>query len=145
MKCPVDTTELTPSRRDGLDVETCPSCKGFWLTRQELDELEDEAFEPFDYRKGTRVLESEASARKCPECGEVMRQFDYRAYDLLLEFCPAGHGFWLDAGEDKRVLELMRQEESREERSHSAEARWASELRHLRSGAFIDKLRELFR
>src|SRR5579871_1721979 len=140
MKCPVDNAELAPAHRDGLDVEACPTCKGMWLTREELDELEDEALELFDYEKGTLVLESEPSERKCPECGEAMRQFDYRAYDLLLEYCPAGHGFWLDAGEDRRVLELIRQEEDHEERSHKAEARWAAELRHLRSGGVIEKL-----
>jgi len=67
----------------------------------------------------------------------------YRLYDLPLEYCEQGHGYFLDAGEDDRVLNLMRQEEKRLKRSERAETLWAAHLKHLRSGAFLEKLKNL--
>jgi Zn-finger nucleic acid-binding protein len=145
MKCPNCGAELVETKRDGVDAQGCPACKGAWLSRQELDQLENKAFDLGDDEKGSLVFSSAPSARKCPQCGEPMRSFSYRLYDLELEFCEAGHGYWLDADEDKRVLDLMREEEARVKRSERAEDRWSSLLRHLRSHAFIDRLGDLMR
>ncbi len=142
MKCPNCGSELTPAKRDGLEVEACPSCNGIWMTQQELAQLEDEAFDLG--KKGTLVFNPEPSSRTCPECGAGLKRFQYRDYDLELEFCDAGHGYWLDAGEDKRVLELMRKEERALERKFSAEDSWSSHLRHWRSRSFFDRLKDLF-
>ena len=74
-----------------------------------------------------------------------MKRFQYRAYDLEMDFCEDGHGYWLDENEDKRVLELMKEEEAELERKVLAEDRWASHLQHLRSGFFLDKVVEFLR
>lgn len=145
MKCPTCDTGLSKGKRRGIDMDTCPTCKGMWLTRQELEQLEDEAFDLGDDKKGSLIFGSEPTTRKCPQCGEPMRQFQYRDYDLALDFCEAGHGFWLDDGADKRVLELMEKEEAGLERKVLAEDKWASQLQRLRSGSFLDKVRDLFR
>ena len=145
MKCPDDGTELATTTHHGVAVEACPACKGMWLGPKELDALEDEAFDLGDHEKGTLIFAVEPSTRACPECGAALQGFQYRLYDLPLEFCPAGHGYWLDAGEDDRVLTLMREEERRLKRSEQAETRWAAHLRHLRSGDFFEKLRDLLR
>ncbi len=145
MKCPNCGSELASAKRHGVDVEACPSCKGLWLNVQELDQLEDEAFDLGDTQKGTLVFASEPSDRACPECGKPLRGFQYRLYDLALEYCEAGHGYWLDAGEDDRVLALMREEENRLKRSTHAESLWAAHLRRLRTGDFLEKLRDLLR
>jgi Zn-finger nucleic acid-binding protein len=73
-----------------------------------------------------------------------MRRFQYRAYDLEMDFCEDGHGYWLDDEGDKRVLELMKKEEAGLERKVLAEDRWTSYLQHLRSGSFLDKIQDLF-
>ena len=104
MKCPNCDTDLVNAKRDGIDMEVCQSCKGMWLSRQELEQLEDEVFDLGDDKKGTLVFESTAAARKCPECGNPMNRFEYRFYDMEMDFCGDGHGFWLDEGEDKKVL-----------------------------------------
>jgi Zn-finger nucleic acid-binding protein len=145
MKCPSCSAELVELKRDGVDAEGCPACRGTWLSRQELDQLENKAFDLGDDEKGSLVFSSTPSDRKCPQCGEPMRTFSYRLYDLELEYCEAGHGYWLDADEDKRVLDLMREEEARVMRSVRAEDRWSSLLRHLRSHGFIDRLGDLLR
>jgi Zn-finger nucleic acid-binding protein len=143
MKCPDDGTELAPARHHGVDVDQCPSCKGMWLSPKELDALEDEGFDLGDREKGTLVFAAEPSPRACPECGGSLQGFQYRLYDLPLEFCASGHGYWLDAGEDDRVLTLMREEETRLKRAERAEDRWAGQLRRLRAPGFFEKLRGL--
>ena len=94
-------------------MEICPSCQGMWLNRKELTQLEDEVFDFGDNDKGSLMLGSTPTGRKCPQCGNTMKTFRYRFYDLDLDFCEEQHGYWLDAGEDKRVLELMKKEKKK--------------------------------
>ena len=145
MKCPDGHGDLAETTRDGVHAEVCPTCSGIWLSAQELNQLEDETFHLGDDEKGSLVFSATVSTRDCPVCEAPMKRFAYRLYDLELEFCEAGHGYWLDAGEDKRVLALMKEEEARLKRSTKAEHHWASLLQHLRSGSFLDKARDLFR
>lgn len=41
MICPFDATQLQVVNRSGVDIDWCPSCKGVWLERGELDKLID--------------------------------------------------------------------------------------------------------
>jgi len=41
MNCPVDSTPLTMTERQGVEIDYCPSCRGVWLDRGELDKLID--------------------------------------------------------------------------------------------------------
>jgi len=52
MKCPDCNADLVQKKRDGVEMDVCQSCQGMWLTRQELNELEDEVFDFGDQRKG---------------------------------------------------------------------------------------------
>ena len=142
MKCPNCDGELTLTKRGGVAMEMCAACKGMWLTPQELNQLEDKVFDFGDDEKGTLVFEPADDSRKCPECGQPMKSFQYRLWDLDMDFCERGHGYWLTADEDKRVLELMKREEHDLGRKILAEDRWAAHLRYLQSGSFMDRLRE---
>ena len=61
MKCPNDNTDLVQAKRDGLEVEACPTCNGMWLSRQELNQLEDETFHLGDEEKGALVASPRAT------------------------------------------------------------------------------------
>ncbi|MCW3838051.1 zf-TFIIB domain-containing protein [Sphingomonas canadensis] len=37
--CPVDGTALVPNERQGIEIDYCPSCRGVWLDRGELDKI----------------------------------------------------------------------------------------------------------
>ncbi|NYT40216.1 zf-TFIIB domain-containing protein [Sphingomonas sp. R-74633] len=37
--CPVDGTVLVPVERSGIEIDHCPSCRGVWLDRGELDKI----------------------------------------------------------------------------------------------------------
>ena len=143
MKCPDCGVDLAQAKRDGVEMEICPSCQGMWLTSQELVQLEDEVFDFGDDEKGSLMLGSQPSTRKCPQCGKAMKTFQYRLYDLDLDFCEDQHGYWLDAGEDKRVLDLMKKEEKNLGRKVLAEDRFAAHLQFLRSGSFMDRIHDL--
>jgi Zn-finger nucleic acid-binding protein len=39
MKCPIDNTELAMADRQGIEVDYCPTCRGVWLDRGELDKI----------------------------------------------------------------------------------------------------------
>src|SRR3984957_8539962 len=143
MKCPNCDNELMQTKREGIDLEYCPSCRGMWLTRQELEELEDEVFDFGDDEKGTLIFNATATSCKCPQCGKLMKRFKYRLYDLEMDFCEDGHGYWLEADEDKRVLELMKEEEKNLGRKVLAEDRFAAHLQYLRSGSIVDRIRDL--
>ena len=142
MKCPNCDADLVQKKRDGIEMEVCPSCSGMWLTSQELAQLEDEVFDFGDDEKGSLMLGSAPTARKCPQCGKLLKSFQYRLYDLEMDFCEDQHGYWLEADEDKRVLALMKEEESNLGRKVLAEDRFAAHLQYLRSGSFLDHIRD---
>src|SRR3546814_17931375 len=41
MKCPVDNETLVMTERNGVEIDYCPSCRGVWLDRGELDKIID--------------------------------------------------------------------------------------------------------
>ena len=145
MKCPKCNADMIPTNRHGIAVNYCQSCKGMWLEHQELEELEDKVFDFGDDEKGTLIFSSTTTTAKCPECDALLRRFKYRLYDLEMEYCENGHGYWLDEDEDTRVLELMRKEETKFQRKLLAEDKWTAMVQHMHSGSFFSKVRDLFR
>ena len=43
MACPVDGTTLVMSERSGIEIDYCPTCRGVWLDRGELDKIIERA------------------------------------------------------------------------------------------------------
>jgi Zn-finger nucleic acid-binding protein len=39
MACPIDGTQLVMSERQGIEIDYCPTCRGVWLDRGELDKI----------------------------------------------------------------------------------------------------------
>ena len=39
MKCPIDSSELQMTERQGVEIDYCPQCRGVWLDRGELDKI----------------------------------------------------------------------------------------------------------
>ncbi len=137
MNCPKCSTALTKKYYKGMmEVDYCPVCRGMWLDFDELDRLEDIAFDD-DSFKGSLVHRENKTQYKCPACGENLHEFQYRLYDLMIDYCPGRHGFWLDAGEDERVLAIMHTQYDRIKRKKSAETGWKQLLHGLHS--FINK------
>jgi Zn-finger nucleic acid-binding protein len=41
VNCPVDGNTLVMSERQGVEIDYCPTCRGVWLDRGELDKIID--------------------------------------------------------------------------------------------------------
>lgn len=39
MKCPIDNATLVMTERNGVEIDYCPTCRGVWLDRGELDKI----------------------------------------------------------------------------------------------------------
>ncbi len=144
MNCPRCNGELRVENYRGVEVDRCHTCSGMWLDYGELDQLEDTVFDK-DELKGSLMFRSFDSELVCPKCEGRMQRFNYRAYNMELDFCEQEHGVWLDAGEEKRVVELMKQRIKDLNRKAKAEKEWGNFLTKLRSPSFFDKAKGLFR
>lgn len=144
MNCPRCDSELVVENYQGIEVDRCPNCAGLWLDYGELDQLEDTVFDQ-DKLKGSLMPRSFQGELVCPKCGGRMQRFYYRAYNLELDFCEQGHGWWLDAGEEKRVLELMEQRIKDLHRKAKAEVEWGAFLAKLRSPSTFNKIKRRLR
>jgi Zn-finger nucleic acid-binding protein len=38
-KCPDDHVKLVTAERQGIEIDYCPTCRGVWLDRGELDKI----------------------------------------------------------------------------------------------------------
>src|SRR5690242_9727097 len=95
LTCPRDgTSALQTVREHGIEIDRCPMCRGAWYDYDELGTLE-QTVASSDYATGMIEYAKRDSTLKCPAGGEQMVAFNYRAYNLELDACPAEHGFWL--------------------------------------------------
>ncbi len=132
MKCPRCQADLVAEQEyHGIEVDRCPSCDGRWLDLDELDQLEATVASTSEERRATVRYAEHRSELLCPVCSKPMTAFDYRAYDLELDCCEE-HGFWLDAGEEARVREIIQERVRDLARAQSAEASWGHFLGGLR-------------
>ena len=70
MQCPTDGTTLTMSERSGIEIDYCPTCRGVWLDRGELDKIID--------RSLTQAAPAPAPARAAaPEPAPAYEQRGY--------------------------------------------------------------------
>jgi Zn-finger nucleic acid-binding protein len=150
MKCPRDDVELVVEHHHGIEVDHCPSCSGRWLDHHELDHLEATVVSTEEQRIATIQYAKRDSEINCPVCGKQMIAFNYRAYNLEMDTCEDEHGFWLDAGEDGRVRDIIEDRIKGLQRSSSAEAAWDGFLDGLRGGgsggtSLFGKLGGMFR
>jgi Zn-finger nucleic acid-binding protein len=119
-----------------MEVDCCPNCRGMWLDFDELDRLEDVVFDD-DLHKGSLIHHETETYYSCPHCESKLQEFQYRLYDLKLDTCRNGHGFWLDAGEDVRVMGIMAIRAAEIQRKVDAESEWRGVLKQMH--AFLKK------
>ena len=141
MKCPKCGGELKSETYLNILIDRCDSCHGIWLDEKELDQMEDTQWSD-DELKGTLQSHETASDLSCPKCAKKMVKFNYRYYNLELDTCPDLHGFWLDNGEEKQLIELIKKDKSNAKRSMKAEDEWAFSLGRMQSKTFMEKVKQ---
>jgi len=143
MLCPRCTVELNVEYHEGIQVDHCPSCNGRWLDQPELDDLEATVASEAE-RRATIVYSPRPSELACPKCGKRMTAFNYRAYNLEVDTCEDNHGFWLDAGEEGRVRDIVEERVRGLARSASAEQAWGKFLGSMRRRSVWDQIKGIF-
>jgi uncharacterized protein len=144
MKCTKCNGEFKTEMFRGIEIDRCTSCQSIWLDYDELDQLEDTVW-PEDESKGSVFFGTRYSPIKCPKCGVVMKMINYRYYDLELELCLNSCGFYLDANEEKRILELIEKEKNDFNRKVKSEDEWAKSLIRMKTKSFLDKLKSFLK
>ena len=143
MKCPRCDVDLVIEHHAGIEVDHCPSCNGRWLDHGELDQLEATVASE-DERRATVSYAERPSELNCPKCGKRMTAFNYRAYNVEMDTCEDEHGFWLDAGEEGRVRDIMEERVRGLARAASAEDAWGKFLGHLGKRSVWDNIKGKF-
>ncbi len=67
MLCPVCQTGLSMSDRSGVEIDFCPSCRGVWLDRGELDKIIERSTAP-----AAREMEPQRGSDRRGEAGGLM-------------------------------------------------------------------------
>ena len=106
MNCPNCNKELIVVERNGIELDYCPDCNGFWFDNKEWDLLHERLvisdsskLMNLDLLQPVNVQEA---PKCCPYCNSKMDKI--LAYWVVLDRCPKGHGVWFDKGECSRVF-----------------------------------------
>ena len=114
MKCPACKELLCTIDYEGIEIETCPECKGEWLDSDELKHVvkaRDVRFNPEERRaiaaavKITGVQLSDVDRDlPCPKCSGQTDPFNYGGdTGIIINRCTSCRGIWLDGKELEKV------------------------------------------
>lgn len=143
LNCPRDGTPLRAEPEHGIEVDRCGECGGAWYDYDELEALESTIAND-DERRGMVDYAKRGSDLLCPACHDPMHAFNYRAYNLEIDACGEGHGFWMDRGESDRIREVMRERVEGLTRAGTAQKAW-HRAKAGGGGGVLDSLKGLFR
>jgi len=113
--CPKCDVALILLEFNGVQVDYCPKCEGFWLDSGEIEELLDRS----GGRRGDPLInffescsrrETGRPAYLCPRCDRELKEVARRSADgheLRVDRCPRGDGIWFDKNELHLLLEAM--------------------------------------
>ena len=132
MKCPRCSVDLVAHYQHGIEIDICSGCNGRWLGHDELEALEATVPSTPEQRRATIQYSRRQSEFLCPVCSKQMVSFNYRAYSLELDACEDDHGYWLDAGEDGKIRDIIEDRVRGLERAASAEQSWGRFLSGLK-------------
>ena len=101
--CPTCTTPLVAIEFQKVELDYCPHCRGCWFDRHELALLlhGDPAAEV-----RLALGERRRGGPPCPRCGDHMEVSTAEGSGIQLDLCRHGHGWWLDAGELRALINV---------------------------------------
>lgn len=80
MQCPTDGAVLVMSERSGIEIDYCPTCRGVWLDRGELDKIIERA--ALELGGAAPAAPQMAPPQPAPrQQGYDQRGYDDRRYD----------------------------------------------------------------
>lgn len=139
-KCPRDGTDLVATKYEGsVSIDRCPNCGGAWLDGGELEQIQ-ETIQTTHAEQITALQtvsnainlakQKQLPAVPCPVCATTMARKEYAYCSLILiDYCPQGHGIWLDRGELQALeqfFEQYRPDLTEKPRDHVQAGLWAA-------------------
>jgi Zn-finger nucleic acid-binding protein len=109
MKCPVCALDLIVVERQGIELDFCVQCHGFWFDADELELLTRVlgATTAVMDIAALKIVVAPEKARKCPRCERAMDKVKLReGTPVIIDRCTHLDGLWFDAGELGRTIEL---------------------------------------
>ena len=92
MRCPVDGSPLAMSDRQGIEIDYCPTCRGVWLDRGELDKI---------IERSTAAAPAPAAPQAPPQPGYAQPGYGQQPYG------SHGHGHYPKHKRHKSFFEEM--------------------------------------
>ncbi len=117
--CPNCQIPLTTHKFTGISnlyIDKCDSCEGIFFDFGELETLlkKETVYKGYkDIRLQESIqnnpLKTDTTIRykDCPVCGKKMHRLNYQKRSGVIIGKCAEHGFWLDAGELRRIIEWI--------------------------------------
>ena len=112
MRCP-RCQETTICRSLGeIEIDACARCGGVFLDRGKLNQIAEPTQGDLEYS----TIHDESFSHPdrfgpitCPRCGErVMAKVEFNVHTgIILDYCDACHGFWLDGNELERTQQAI--------------------------------------
>ena len=84
MSCPVCSTGLVMSERQGIEIDYCPSCRGVWLDRGELDKIIERSAAPAQPQQAAPPQQQPGGWQEPPRYGREYR--DYKPHKRRKSF-----------------------------------------------------------
>ncbi len=112
MNCPRDGAALEFKSFAQTSVKTCPVCGGMFLEHGQLNQVADST--PGDLEFSTVDLDSfqhedDHGPIACPHDNTSMSKVDFNVDTaIILDYCTACRGFWLDGKELDRINEEVK-------------------------------------
>lgn len=121
MKCPACGNPLQQMTVSDVTVDVCKGgCGGIWFDNFELKKF-DEPHEAagqvlLSVERNESIVIDHTKRLKCPKCDDIvmMRHFFSVKKEVQVDECPGCGGFWLDAGELRKIRSLFNTEQERE-------------------------------
>lgn len=103
MQCPSDGTVLVMSERSGVEIDYCPTCRGVWLDRGELDKILERGAREFGAQQSAPAAPAAPAPPTQPAYGQQPFDNGYnRGYDDNRGYDNRGYG---DQGYRKKKKE----------------------------------------
>ena len=102
-------------KKGSVEFDTCLSCGAIWFDEGELRKVKDEVdpnlnWMDFEIWRHHDKFHAHSVEKLCPNCGMNLAAIDYADTNVVIDFCPACYGVWLDKGEFESIINALHEE-----------------------------------
>lgn len=104
--CPECDVELVEKDVDGILIDCCFTCRGYFFDSKELEDASKNTKSQKIMSTSSKIqVDTKRRVRKCPKCTFVMSI--KKMGEIEIDRCMSCVGVWLDGGEFAKVSELI--------------------------------------